>query len=43
MLFVFNDQFGGDVADREAASDAVVLEVGVLRPRGSGLAPGSGR
>jgi hypothetical protein len=30
MLFVFDDQFGGGVADREAASDAVVLEVAVL-------------
>jgi hypothetical protein len=30
MLFVFDDQFGGGVADREAASDAIVLEVGVL-------------
>jgi hypothetical protein len=30
MLFVFDDQFGGGVADCEAASDAVVLEVGVL-------------
>ena len=28
-LFVFDDQFGGGVADREPASDAVVLEVGV--------------
>jgi hypothetical protein len=30
MLFVFDDQFGDGVADCEAASDAVVLEVGVL-------------
>lgn len=30
MLFVFDDQFGSGVADREAASDAVGLEVGVL-------------
>ncbi len=29
MLFVFDDQLGGGVADREPASDAVVLEVGV--------------
>jgi hypothetical protein len=30
MLFVFDDQFCGGVADCEAASDAVGLEVGVL-------------
>ena len=30
MLFVFDDQFGDGVADCEAASDAVVPEVGVL-------------
>jgi hypothetical protein len=35
MLFVFDDQFCGGVADREAVSDAVVLEVGVL-PLGGG-------
>ena len=30
MLFSFDDQFGGGAADRETASDAVVLDVGVL-------------
>jgi hypothetical protein len=30
MLFVFDDLLGGGVADCEAGSDAVVLEVGVL-------------
>jgi hypothetical protein len=30
MLFVFVDQFAGGVADCEAASDAVVLEVDAL-------------
>jgi hypothetical protein len=40
---VFDDQFGGGVADREAASDAVVLEVGVLPQVGVGrLIAGSG-
>jgi hypothetical protein len=29
LLFVFDDQFGGGVADRQPASEAVVLEVGV--------------
>jgi hypothetical protein len=43
MLFVFDDQFGGGVADCEAASDAVVLEIGVLPQVGvATLIAGSG-
>jgi hypothetical protein len=43
MLFAFDDQFGGGVADCEAAADAVVLEIGVLPQVGvATLIAGSG-